>query len=551
MVSKSKPTLKDMSEFRDTTCDQFRESGFKFFNQNILQFAYDTSLPLLERINYVNIVLSNYMEHYGRLVNTLLPSGHYEMISQFNRISGLINRAFNSIDISSLTHFHIDLPEFYNEPESDKDQAVLIINQNPEIKYIRKSDKKNLVFDGINYVPLTFIRDFTIDYEIPEVGMWSEDYIDDKIYEMETTKIPEVVVWINNNISKKRKRFLREYLLMNELYPIFINVDLLNCINYEADETESELKYEPITQRRVHKDYLSQRNFCDIYRLPEDSFDNIIDLYDQAIHSDQVKAIYITIYRTKIDMRLINTLIEGTHLGKKLNIYVELMARGDERNNFNLVKKLQEECDPNYLTIYTSFKGLKVHAKLGLIEMNNGRFICHCGTGNFNEVTAKLYKDTHIITDDFDIVRNAIKSFTCIATKNPKGRVKLKKILRKEIRKEIEKGVNGRIILKCNHIADSEINDMLELAKQRECEVKVMPRSTFGYSEKIFGKKKFRGGRFLEHERVYIFGRDIDTRVYLSSSDILFRNLYKRMEFTFKLPYYVDISQFVKECEES
>ena len=183
--------------------------------------------------------------------------------------------------------------------------------------------------------------------------------------------------------------------------------------------------------------------------------------------------------------------------------------------------------------------------------MNNGRFICHCGTGNFNEVTAKLYKDTHIITDDFDIVRNAIKSFTCIATKNPKGRVKLKKILRKEIRKEIEKGVNGRIILKCNHIADSEINDMLELAKRRGCEVKVMPRSTFGYSEKMFGKKKFRGGRFLEHERVYIFGRDIDTRVYLSSSDILFRNLYKRMEFTFKLPYYADIDQFVKESEES
>ena len=282
--------------------------------------------------------------------------------------------------------------------------------------------------------------------------------------------------------------------------------------------------------------------------MPEDSFDNIIDLYDQAIHSDQVKAIFITIYRTKIDMRLINTLIKGTHLGKKLNIYVELMARGDERNNFNLVKKLKDECDPNYLTIYTSFKGLKIHAKLGLIEMTDGRFICHCGTGNFNEVTAKLYKDTHIITDNSKIVKDAIHSFLCIAKKNPKGRMKLKKILRKEIHKEIEKGSNGRIILKCNHIADSEINDMLELAKRRGCDVKLMPRSTFGYSEKTFGKKEFRGGRFLEHERVYIFGKDSDTRVYLSSSDILFRNLYKRMEFTFKLPNYVDISQFVKEC---
>ena len=548
MSKQSKPTLKDMSEFRDTTCDQYRESGFRFFNQNILQFAYDQTLPVLERINYINIVLSNYMEHFGRTVSSLLPSGHYEMISQFNRISGEINRAFNSIDISRLTHFHIDLPKLYDTSESEKDQPILLFNENPKIQYIRKSDKKNLVIDGINYVPLSFIRDFSIEYEIPEVGMWSEEYLESRIHDMETIKIPEVVVWINNNISKQTKRSLREYILSKNLYPIFLNVDLLNCINYEADENESDLKYQPIEHKRVHKDYLSQKNFCDIYRMPEDSFDNIIDLYDQAIHSDQVKAIFITIYRTKIDMRLINTLIKGTHLGKKLNIYVELMARGDERNNFNLVKKLKDECDPNYLTIYTSFKGLKIHAKLGLIEMTDGRFICHCGTGNFNEVTAKLYKDTHIITDNSKIVKDAIHSFLCIAKKNPKGRMKLKKILRKEIHKEIEKGSNGRIILKCNHIADSEINDMLELAKKRGCDVKLMPRSTFGYSEKTFGKKEFRGGRFLEHERVYIFGKDSDTRVYLSSSDILFRNLYKRMEFTFKLPNYVDISQFVKEC---
>ena len=551
MKKEYKTSLKDMNEFRETTTDKYRESGFEFFNKSILQFAYDQSIPVLERINYVNIVLNNYMEHFGRSVSTLLPSGHFEMISRFNRISGMINRAFNSIDTSQLTHFHINLPELYETQESEKDQPVLIFNNHPEIKYVRKADKKNLVFDGINYVPLTFIRDFSVNYEIPEVGMWSEEYIDNRINEMESSKIPEVIVWINNNIPSQKKKALWEYILKQGLYPIFINVDLLNCVNYDANEEESDLKYQPIEQNRVHIDYLNKTNFCDIFRLPYDSFDNVIDLYDQAIHNEHVKAIYITIYRTKIDMRLMNTLIEGTHLGKKLNIYVELMARGDERNNFNLVKKLQTECDPNYLTIYTSFKGLKIHAKLGLIEMDNGRFICHCGTGNFNEVTARLYKDTHIITDDPKIVKDAIRSFLCIAKKNPKGRIKLKKILRKEIRKEIEKGSRGRIILKCNHIADSEINDMLSLAKKRGCEVKLMPRSTFGYSEKEFGEKNFRGGRFLEHERVYIFGRDEDTRVYLSSSDILFRNLYKRMEFTFKLPYYVDINQFIKECEES
>ena len=93
------------------------------------------------------------------------------------------------------------------------------------------------------------------------------------------------------------------------------------------------------------------------------------------------------------------------------------------------------------------------------------------------------------------------------------------------------------------------IIDLLGLAKQRGCDVKIFPRSTFGYSEREFGKKVFRGGRFLEHERIYMFGSGQTARIYLSSSDILFRNLYKRMEFTFKLPDYVDKSQFEKEYE--
>lgn len=541
--------LKDISEFRNTTSDKYREDGFKFFNDNILKFAYDKTIPVLERINYVNIVLGNYMEHFGRMSNSLFPWMHYEMISKFLQVAGKINHAFNQIDISQLTHFHINLPELYDNAESDKDQPILIMDNIPEIKYVRKSDMKNLVFDGINYVPLSFIRDFSIDYEIIEVGMWSEDYVKNQIDEMNHSYIPELVVWINRNIPDDKKEYIREYILEFGYYPIFINVDLLNCVNYEADENESCLHYEPIIQKRVHNEYFKKHNFCDVFRMPYDSFDNIIDLYEQAIHNDNVKAIYITIYRTKINLRLINTLIKGTHLGKKLNIYVELMARGDEKNNFDLVKKLQNECNSENLNLYTSFNGYKVHAKLGLISMKDGSYICHCGTGNFNEVTSKHYKDTHIITDDPKIIDNAIQSFKAIATKNPKGRIKLKKILRKEIQKEIQKGSNGRIILMCNHIADSEIIDLLELAKDRGCEVIIRPRSTFGYSEKRFGEKQFRGGRFLEHERIYIFGKDQLTRVYLSSSDILFRNLYKRMEFTFKLPSNVDINQFIKECE--
>lgn len=538
-----KEFLKDIAEYRDDTTDNYREEGFNFFNSNILQFAYNEEIPMLERVNYINIVLSNYMEHYGRCMSSLLPWMQAAVISKFNNVVSHINDAFLTINTSILTNLHIDIPELYDNEESIKDQPVII--NNSEIKYIRKNDLKNLVFDGIRYVPLTYIRDFSVDYEIQEVGLWSKEYIEDTAYKMEHSYIKIAVAWVNQNISDQDFESLRRYILNKGYYPVFVNVDLLNCVNYEASEDESNLKYEKLIQNREITDYMNQKNFCKVIRLPYDSFDNVIDLYDQAIHNPDVESIYLTIYRTKVNMRLINTLIEGTKLGKKINIYVELTARGDEQNNIDLINKLNSECDPNYLNLYTSYSGYKIHAKIGLIAFKNGNFIAHCGTGNFNEVTAKLYKDTHVITDDPKIIHDVYQCFKAIAKKDLKVRFKLKKILKKEIRKEIQKGESGRVILKCNHIADSEIIDLLVLAKKRGCDVQVYPRSTFGYTRKDLGELKFRGGRFLEHERIYIFGNNDSTRVYMSSSDILFRNLYRRMEFTFKLPSYIDPNYFI------
>lgn len=538
------PMLKDIVEYKLNTTDHYREEGFEFFNMNILKFAYDDSIPVLERINYINIVLNNYLEHYGRSMNSLLTWMQYEMISDFTKLAERINATFMSIDTSALTKFHSDMPALFDTEESLKDQPV--IENFSALKYARKEDTKNLIFDGIKYIPVTFIRDFSVNYEIQEVGVWSKEYINDMVYKMEHSYIPLVAAWVNPNITQNDLSCVKEYILKLGYYPVFLNVDLLNCVNYDADESETDLTYEKYPQVYTEMDYMNQKDFCKVIRVPDESFDSIIDLYDQAIHNDNVESIYITIYRTKINLRLINTLIAGTHLGKTLNIYVELTARGDERNNIDLVNKLTQECDPKFLNLYTSYSGYKVHAKIGLIAFKNNRFICHCGTGNFNEVTAKLYRDTHIITDDPTIVNDAYNCFKAIATKNPNTRLKLKKILKKEIRREIQKGTSGRIYLKCNHIADCEIVSLLKLAKTRGCEVTVLPRSTYGYSPEDLGKWEFRGGRFLEHERFYIFGKGKKSRIYMSSSDILFRNLYKRMEFTFKLPKYIDVEQFIQ-----
>ena len=58
--------MKQLNEYNKGTADQYREDGFKFFNTNILKFMKDENTPLLEKINFISIVLSNYYEHLGR-----------------------------------------------------------------------------------------------------------------------------------------------------------------------------------------------------------------------------------------------------------------------------------------------------------------------------------------------------------------------------------------------------------------------------------------------------------------------------------------------------
>lgn len=541
--------MKQLNEYNKGTADQYREDGFKFFNTNILKFMKDENTPLLEKINFISIVLSNYYEHLGRAYDKDCTWIKGDLLINFIDVCIKMNQWFLEVDLSPLKNFKLDLPTMYPNRESSKDQPILITST-MSLKYIRKNDIKNVVFDGINNVPITFIKDFGLELNISKPEKMTIQYFERSIRNMNKSYIPEMIIWINQNTPKEKIKVLWEYAQSISHMPIFLNVDILNCINYGATEDENNLKYAPYKQKYRERNYFNQINFCEVIRVPDESFDEVIDFYDQAIHNPEVSEIYITFYRTSISGKLIDTLIKGTHLGKKINVYIEMTARGDEENNLNLLKRFFKESDLNYLHIFRKKNKYKVHAKIGLVILKNGKVIAHCGTGNFNEVTAKIYKDTHIITDDKKIINDIMDTFRAIDHPKGKGKVKLKRILRNEIQKEIQKGQNGKIVLVCNHIGDSEILELLKVAKVRHCEVVLLPRSTFGYPEKLFGKKVFRGGRFLEHERIYFFGKGNNPRVYLSSSDILFRNLYKRIEYTFKLPDYVDKSEFMKGIEK-
>lgn len=221
---------------------------------------------------------------------------------------------------------------------------------------------------------------------------------------------------------------------------------------------------------------------------------------------------------------------------------MELRARFDEQNNLNYTDILYEAgCKIIY-----GFSNYKVHSKLCLITIknkNNIEYITQVGTGNYNEVTAKIYSDFSLITANQEIGQDANLFFKNMAMNNYNPTYKhlfaaptsLKSSFLSLIDKEIAKKEQGYILFKMNSLTDRDFIDKLAEASRSGVSVKLIIRGICcilpgieNATENIEVKSIV--GRFLEHARIYCFGRDDDMKMYLSSADLMTRNTERRIE---------------------
>lgn len=115
-----------------------------------------------------------------------------------------------------------------------------------------------------------------------------------------------------------------------------------------------------------------------------------------------------------------------------------------------------------------------------------------------------------------------------------KNRKKLVKFIKKEI-KNHRKGLPSGINLKLNSLSDKEIIDLLYQASQAGVKVRLVVR---GIHSLIPGIKDISDNiesvgiidKFLEHTRIYWFKNAGEDRVFISSADIMVRNLDMRVE---------------------
>jgi len=281
---------------------------------------------------------------------------------------------------------------------------------------------------------------------------------------------------------------------------------------------------------------------------PYDSFDPVVRFVREAARDPEVLAIKQTLYRVGPNSPIVAALEEARENGKQVAVLVELKARFDEENNIVWARSLEEAG----VHVVYGLVGLKTHAKICLVvrhEREGIRRYVHMATGNYNDVTARVYADLGYFTCDPDLGADLSDLFNALTGYSRKedyrkllvapGKMQEQIVARidREI-KQHEKNGDGYIALKMNALVDKYCIRALYRASQAGVKVDLQPRGICclrpgvpGVSENIEVTSVV--GRFLEHARIYYFHNGGDEEILTGSADLMPRNLYRRVETLF------------------
>ncbi len=344
------------------------------------------------------------------------------------------------------------------------------------------------------------------------------------------------------NISKEQIFISRAPLVINYPFQLMNRLPAplrmeLSYPPFEAAYPHGLSKTENITEQCKQKDIL--------LFYPYHQMEPFLRLLKESAEDPNVISIKITLYRLANNSRIIEYLCTAAENNKEVTVLMELKARFDEKNNIEWAERLEEA---NCNVIY-GFEGFKVHTKICLItrrDNNKINYITQVGTGNYNEKTAKLYSDLSLITANFDIGQDAMQYFKNMSLSNLYGIYghllvaphAFKHNITALIEQEITKAKNGEdcgIIIKSNSFTDKDIINKLSEASCAGVEVKLIIR---GICCILPGIPDRTGnitvisivGRFLEHARIYVFGKKEEARMYIASADMMTRNTSRRVE---------------------
>ena len=306
----------------------------------------------------------------------------------------------------------------------------------------------------------------------------------------------------------------------------------------------------PTTQPRLRAMSSEPVDFFEVIRdgdvlvhHPYDSFATSVEAFlEQASRDKRVLGIKVAMYRTSgPDSPIAQALKRASQSGKQVVALVELKARGDEQANIEWAKAME---DAGVHVVY-GLVGLKTHAKLMLVVRQEGDDVlryAHIGTGNYNAATAGTFEDIALFTADPEVTADIAELFNYLTGYSRQSKYRKLLVAPTTLRSGIVKLIQqealkpgGRIVIKVNNLVDPEVIDALYRASQAGIRIDLIVRGICclkpgltGLSEGIRVRSLI--GHFLEHSRIFRFGNENAHHVLIGSSDLMPRNLDRRVE---------------------
>lgn len=462
----------------------------------------------------------------------------------------------------------------------NKKQFMGLIQVPDKIKrYVKLSDTKVVLIEDIirefgqeifdNYdctskYILSVTRNADIEYDDEDLE-FDDDY---RSYMKKMIKLRKrlrpVRLEINEYPNEETKEFLLKNLNLTE-HRMFVTKSPMRCgflfdLVYDMPKNVIEkYTYEDFSPQESsmiskEKSVIEQVYDKDLFlSFPYESIDPFIRLLNEAAEDESVVSIKITIYRLAKDSEITKALIKAAENGKEVVVLMELRARFDEENNILWSSRLE---NAGCRIIY-GFDHYKCHSKVCLITKIKDEkisYITQVGTGNYNEKTSKLYTDFSYMTTRQEIGEDAKELFDNFLLGNLNGEYKHLMVsphsmqvgLDKLIDEQIEKAKvseDGYIRIKMNSISDRKLIDKLSKASCKGVKIDLMVRGICclvpGIKDKTENINVYQVvGRFLEHHRIYQFGKAENCKLYISSADFMTRNIRKRVEVA--VPIYDD-----------
>lgn len=364
----------------------------------------------------------------------------------------------------------------------------------------------------------------------------------------------------NSNINLQEDiAFLKEELELSddEIYYLDGPLDLTFLFQLTSDlgEMKPELLYEPFSPH-----YPSAFKGESIFHVidqrdrylhhPYDSFEPVLEFIQNAANDTNTVSIKMTLYRVSSDSDLVHSLIKAAKSGIQVTVLMELKARFDEENNVLWAKEMEDAG----IHILYGMRDLKTHSKIAMVTRKVGsgfkRYV-HLGTGNYNENTATLYTDMGIFSSNEITGQDATDFFNYLSGYSIQpdynhlhvSPYRIREMflakLDREMKHQKEFG-NGHFIAKMNALTDKVLINKMYEASQAGVKIELNIRGICclipgipGVSENISVRSII--GRFLEHSRIYSFHNNGNEELFLSSADMMTRNMENRVEIAFPI----------------